>query len=199
MRFRFTILATGLLVLSGCQEQSTPKPPLPARVTAPIEAPVATAPVQGAAACPPAPACVPAKAAAGPSAAGGVHKAPAVIRRAAHHGGNPHRLHQGRRPPEPGAHRHYRRYTGPDLDRGPRLGGEESRREEGWREETWREDRWSSPESPFDGGWGLAGELQAYGQDGAGMRVAPGPGPEAGFEAAGRDEFGYLTWPGKRQ
>lgn len=187
MRLRFTILATGLLVLSGCQEQPTPKPPLPARVTTPIEGPAATAPAQGVPACPPAPACVPAKVGGGPSATVSSPRATAGVRRAAHHVASSHR--HGRMPPEPGAHRHYRRYTGPDLDRG--AGGEES-----WREQTWREDGWSSSETPFDRGWRRAGELQAYGQDGAGMRVAPGPAD--GFEAAGRDELGYLTWPGKR-
>lgn len=194
MRFRFTILVTGLLVLSGCQEQPTPKPPLPARVTAPIEeGPVAPALAQGTAACPPAPACVPAAAKAQPGAARSARQAPAVIRRAAHHVGSSHRSHHGRRPPEPGAHRHYRRYTGPDLDHGARASGEERRHEE-----SWREDSWSSSEAPFDRGRGRAGELQAYGQDGAGMRVAPGTSQEGGFEAAGRDELGYLTWPGKR-
>lgn len=121
MRIRLLIPFAAALALCACGEQPTPKPPLPSKVTAPIApaaAPPATVPAAApAAVCPPqpAPVCPPPVVKKTKVSTG-----PAVHRKV--------RKHKAKRAVAHAPTHHYRRYTGPSLERGYAERGETRRK-----------------------------------------------------------------------
>lgn len=129
MRIRLLIPIAAALALSACGERPTPKPPLPTKVTTPIQpaAPEAAAtPATATAACPPQPALVCPPAAAKP----GKVKAQRIVHRRAHSqkAHRPKTYAKAAPPREPGLYP-YKRYHGETMQRdyAERDGG--SRRE----------------------------------------------------------------------